>query len=286
MNKKEPVDEGAANEFANLVEIVRRLRAPDGCPWDREQTLETLRPFVLEEAYEVLEAIDRGDLDGLRGEVGDLIFEGVLLAQLAAERESFTVADSLRSVNEKLVRRHPHVFGRKHHPADSPTTPEEVLERWEALKAQERKASGDSRGALAGLPRTLPSLLRAWEIGTRVAAVGFDWEHAADVLPKVEEELSELQQAIAGDQGRERLEEELGDLLFSVANLARKLGLEPEAALRTANEKFARRFAELENRFRARGRALADESLESMEEEWKRIKDEERTRPRSSAADL
>jgi MazG family protein len=259
----------AAAAFDRLVRIVRTLRGPGGCPWDREQTLESLRQFVLEEAYEVVGAIDRGDTDGLRSEIGDLIFEGVLLAQICSEDGRFDVADALRAVADKLVRRHPHVFA----PADAPAlgTAAEVLEHWERLKDRERDAAGERRAILAGVPPALPALLRAFQIGSRVAAVGFDWSRAADVVTKIEEEVAELHRAI--DAGDRRLaEEEMGDLLFAVANLSRKLDIEPEAALRRANDKFTRRFGELEAGLEARGLSVHDATLEQMEEEWQRVK--------------
>ncbi|MBP1634618.1 MAG: Protein mazG [Acidobacteria bacterium] len=284
--------------FDRLVSLVARLRAPDGCPWDREQTLESLRAFVLEEAYEVLEAIDRGDRRALREEIGDFIFEGVLLAQLCAEAGDFTVADSLASIADKLVRRHPHVFGG----AERARTAEEVLGRWEEAKARERAAEtakdAPPKSVLGGVPRSLPALLRAYEMSTRAASVGFDWERASDVLDKIEEEVAELREAVegrwaeggttAGPEGGtglprrsspggewRRVEEEMGDLLFALANLARKLGVEPEAALRRADDKFARRFAAMERRMAARGQSLQEAGLARLEEEWGLIKDEE-----------
>ena len=282
--------DNAGSAFERLVEIVARLRAPDGCPWDREQTIETLRPFVLEETYEVLEAIDNGDLEALMEEIGDLIFEGVLLAQLCAEDQRFTVADSLRSIAGKLVRRHPHVFG-----DDSQVkSADEVLGKWEEAKRQERAAApdgGQPKTILGGVPRALPALLRAHEMSTRAAAVGFDWDRPADVLAKIEEEVAELREAVersgslvadpsAGDSGaaraaRQHVEEEMGDLLFALANLSRKLGVEPESALRRSDDKFAKRFTELERRFAARGESLRDAGLARMENEWAKIKGEE-----------
>ena len=265
----------AAEEFARLVELVRVLRSPEGCPWDRAQTLKTLRPFVLEETYEVLQALDHDDRAALCEELGDFIFEAVLLAQVCAERGEFTVADSLRSISDKLVRRHPHVFP----PADGaetcakPTTPGEVLEHWETLKARETSDSGKPRTTLGGVPATLPSLLRAHEIGMRAAAVGFDWERAVDVVAKIEEEVAELRETIeAGTAGRERAEEEMGDLLFAIANLSRKLGIEPESALRQADEKFTRRFSAMEAAIRASGRSLSACALQDMEDVWSRVK--------------
>ncbi|MBE3134426.1 MAG: nucleoside triphosphate pyrophosphohydrolase [Acidobacteria bacterium] len=263
----------AAREFHRLVEIVAALRAPGGCPWDREQTLDTLRPFVLEEAYEVLHAIEIGDLQALRSEIGDFIFEGVLLAQVAAELGHFTVADSLADITDKLIRRHPHVFGG----AEPAGTAGEVLGRWEEMKARERTGDQAQHTILSGIPRALPSLLRAYEMSSRASVVGFDWAAAADVVGKIEEEVAELRQAVEQDRlaGTGRAEEEMGDLLFALANLARKLGIEPEAALRRANDKFARRFDELERRFAARGVSLQQTDLQTMESEWGRIKNEE-----------
>jgi tetrapyrrole methylase family protein/MazG family protein/ATP diphosphatase len=260
-----PSDAGRA--FQELVDITRRLRGPDGCPWDREQTLESLRGFVLEETYEVLDAIDRGDHDALRGEIGDLLFEGVFLAQIEDDEGRFDVAASLRAIVEKLVRRHPHIFGG----TEGIRTPGQVLEQWEQIKARERKSAGERRSLLGGVPKAMPSLLRAHEIGTRVAAVGFDWARTTDVVDKIEEEVAELRHAVAGE-GRDRAEEEMGDLLFSIANLARKLGIEPESALRKANEKFSARFEALEREFERSGRSIHDASLDEMEAVWQQIK--------------
>jgi MazG family protein len=262
---------GAGREFQALVDIMATLRAPGGCPWDRDQTLESLRGFVLEETYEVLDAIDRRDHATLLGEIGDLLFEGVFLAQVEADEQRFTVADSLRAINAKLIRRHPHVFGADGRPLE---TPGQVVEQWEQIKAREQQDAGSPRALLAGVPKALPSLLRAHEIGTRVAAVGFDWEKTTDVVAKIEEEVAELRRAVA-DETPERAAEEMGDLLFSIAQLARKLGIEPESALRKANEKFSERFAALEAGLEARGRSLQEASLAEMEGEWKRIKKSE-----------
>jgi MazG family protein len=246
---------------------MRQLRGPGGCPWDREQTLESLRGFVLEETYEVLDAIDRADHAALVGEIGDLLFEGVFLAQIEADDGRFDVAASLRAVTAKLIRRHPHIFASK----SGVETPEQVVEQWEQIKAHEQKSAGERRSLLRGVPQALPSLLRAHEIGTRVAAVGFDWARTTDVVDKIEEEVAELRQAVSGE-GRERAEEEMGDLLFSIANLARKLGLEPESALRKANEKFSARFEALERRFEETGRSVHDATLEEMEDAWHQVK--------------
>ena len=245
-----------------------RLRGPDGCPWDREQTIQSLRGFVLEETYEVLDAIDRRDHEALRGEIGDLLFEGVFLAQIETDEDRFSIADSIRAISEKLIRRHPHIFATT---GSKIRTPGQVVEQWEQIKAREQKDAGQRRSLLRGVPPTLPSLLRAHEIGTRVAAVGFDWAKTTEVVDKIEEEVAELRGAI-GTERLERAEEEMGDLLFSIANLSRKLGIEPESALRKANAKFSARFETLEHAFEQQGRSVHGATLEEMEAQWQAIK--------------
>src|SRR3954471_11818858 len=258
----------AGAEFQKLVDIMARLRGANGCPWDREQTIQSLRGFVLEETYEALEAIDRGDHRALLGEIGDLLFEGVFLAQVEAGDGHFTVTDSLRAICEKLIRRHPHIF----EPAASQVrTAGQVVEQWEQIKAREQQDAGEPRSLLRGVPSSLPSLLRAHEIGMRVAAVGFDWARTLDVDAKIEEEVAELRRAISSE-GAERSEEEMGDLLFSIANLSRKLGIEPESALRRANAKFTARFEALEQAFEKQGRSVHDATLQEMESQWAKIK--------------
>ena len=258
----------AGSTFQQLVDIMARLRGPRGCPWDREQTLESLRAFLLEETHEVLDAIDRGDTAALRGEIGDLIFEGVFLAQVCADAGLFTVAESLDAINAKLIRRHPHIFDPGGRPLE---TPGEVHQQWEQIKAKEQSEAGERRSVLRGLARSLPALLRAYEIGTRVAAVGFDWAKTEDVVAKIEEEVAELRRAVARE-GAGRAEEEMGDLLFAIANLSRKLGIDPESALRKANEKFTARFAALEDHLHAQGRSVHDSTLDEMEAAWQAIK--------------
>jgi len=254
--------------FAGLVELMRLLRGPGGCPWDHAQTLDTLKPFVLEEAHEVIDAIERRDLKELRGEIGDLLFEGVFLAQVSADDGGFTITDALRDVHEKLVRRHPHVFA----DVTGVRTPDHVKGQWEQVKAAEREAAGKpARGVFDGIPKTLPALLASYEIGQRAAATGFDWQAATDVVDKIEEEVQELRETL-GDQDRGRTEEELGDLLFAVANLARKLKIEPEAALRAANRKFTRRFESMQQRLESHGLSLGEATLDQMEHEWQAVK--------------
>jgi MazG family protein len=270
--------ETAGARFDRLVDIMRALRAPDGCPWDREQTHLSLRPFVLEETYEVLDAIESGDPAILREELGDFLYEAVFLAQISEEGGDFAIADAIQSICDKLVRRHPHVFAR--HTADgAPVTAQQVIEKWETMKARERSAAGAStqkpaKTTLSGVPKTLPSLLRAYEISARAAAVGFDWARPADVIDKIEEEVAEVRREVeSGATGDlSRAEEEMGDLLFAIANLSRKLGIEPEAALRRANDKFTKRFDMMERGFLQRGKTFSDLSLAEMEEEWQRVK--------------
>jgi ATP diphosphatase len=257
----------AGEAFQALVDIMARLRGPGGCPWDREQTLESLRGFVLEETYEVLDAIDRGDHDDLRGEIGDLLFEGVFLAQIEQDDGRFTVADSLRHVTDKLVRRHPHVFER----TPGVETPGQVLQQWEQIKAREQEGQGQRASLLAGIPKSMPALARANEIGMRVAAVGFDWTRAEDVIVKIEEEVAELRDARTTEPP-ERVEEEMGDLLFTIASLARQLGVDPESALRKANEKFTTRFTALESVFADRNQPMREASLAEMEAVWQQVK--------------
>jgi tetrapyrrole methylase family protein / MazG family protein len=261
--------------FERLLEIMRTLRAPGGCPWDREQTHASLRPFVLEETYELLEAIDRGSAGALKEELGDFLFEAVFLAQISEESGDFAIGDVIDAISAKLVRRHPHVFARGD--GDAALTSHQVVENWEALKARERAAEPhhvSTKTTLSGVPKTLPALLRAYEISSRAAAVGFDWNTPGDVLDKIDEEVAEVRHEVeSGATGHlSRAEDEMGDLLFAIANLSRKLGVEPEAALRRATEKFAGRFEAMERRLAERGKPLAEATLDEMEAEWGRVK--------------
>ena len=269
----------AAAEFVRLVEIMATLRGPDGCPWDREQTIDTLKPFVLEETYEVLDAIDHHDHAALCEELGDFVFEAVFLAQLEDEAGHFTIADSLQHVADKLVRRHPHVFKRDEGEAALDSAGQ-VRKRWEEIKAQEKAAKGDAtrpKTLLSGISPVLPALLRAYHIGVRAASVGFDWAKTSDVVDKIQEEVDELREVVdaPGARDRDRAEEEMGDLLFSIVQLARQLGIEPETALRKANDKFTRRFTAMENTIRSSGKTFAGMELSEMETEWQRAKSEQ-----------
>ncbi len=270
-------DSPAGPRFERLVDIMRVLREPHGCPWDREQTQASLRPFVLEETYEVLEAIDHGSPADLKEELGDFLFEAVFLARISEEAGEFSIGDAIDAICEKLVRRHPHVFAAP----DGALTSGQVVERWETIKARERAADGKPatrpRTTLSGVPKTLPALLRAYEVSARTAAVGFDWQAAADVLDKIDEEVAELRHEVeSGATGhRSRAEDEMGDLLFAMANLSRKLGIEPESALRRATDKFTARFDAVESRVAASGRTLSETTLAEMEAEWQQVKAEE-----------
>ena len=257
----------AGARFQQLVEIMRILRSERGCAWDRQQTVQSLRPFVLGETYELLDALDREDYAELKGELGDFLFEAVFLAQICEEEGRFSIADSIQAISEKLIRRHPHVFD-----ADgrASLTPREVKERWEDIKKQERNDAGEpDKTLLSGIPRTMPSLLRSYEICTRVATVGFDWVKPEDVLDKIDEEVREVREAVAtlGADSPEA-EEEIGDLLFTISNLARKLGVEPEAALRLANDKFQKRFDDVERQVTNKGERMRDLTLAQLEAHW------------------
>jgi MazG family protein len=267
----------AGGRFERLLDIMRTLREPGGCPWDREQTHASLRPFVLEETYELLEAIESGSAADLKEELGDFLFEAVFLARISEEAGDFGIGDAIDAICDKLVRRHPHVFARSS--GEDALTSEQVVEKWETLKARERAAATRderrTKTTLSGVPKTLPALLRAYEIGARAAAVGFDWNTPGDVLAKIDEEVAEVRHEVeSGATGQlSRAEEEMGDLLFAIANLSRKLGVEPEAALRRATEKFSARFEAMERRLDERGRPLTEATLDEMEAEWGRVKE-------------
>lgn len=267
----------AGERFSRLVQVMRTLRSPHGCAWDREQTLSSLRPYVLEETYELLDALDRGDLDALKEELGDFLYEAVFLAQIAEEHGHFAIGDAVQSITDKLVRRHPHVFTPDGTPlaeAREHMTADQVVEKWEDLKAAERKTTAkEEKTILSGVPKTLPGLIRAYELSARAASVGFDWEKATDVLDKIDEEVAELREAATKPGADPRhVEEEMGDLFFALANLARKMGVEPEAALRRANNKFQDRFTALETGVKGEGKQMRDLTLVELEERWQGVK--------------
>jgi MazG family protein len=248
--------------FERLVAIMARLRAPGGCPWDREQNFDTIKPYLLEETYEVLDAIDRRDWPGLAEELGDLMLEAVFFAQMAAEEKKFCIDDSLDAVCEKLIRRHPHVFGDA-----AAKTADDVKRRWDEIKAGEKKSKGvEEKGRLESLPRNMPALVEAQQISSKAAAVGFDWENPEQVLEKLDEELHELAHARAS-AAQPEIEGEVGDLLFVLVNLARFLKVDPEQALRKTNAKFRKRFGYVEQRAK-----LPGASIQEMEALWQEAK--------------
>ncbi|MGH7307795.1 MAG: nucleoside triphosphate pyrophosphohydrolase [Candidatus Rokuibacteriota bacterium] len=253
--------------FNRLIEIMARLRAPGGCPWDREQTSTSLKPYLIEEAYEVLEALESTDRSHLVEELGDLLFQVIFHAQIAGELGEFTMADVLARLVDKMVSRHPHVFGDA-----SVTTAEEALSQWERLKRSEAGA-GQRRSVLDGVPRALPALLRAQRLQSKASRVGFDWPDAVAAWAKVEEEVRETTAALPD---RARFAEELGDLLFALVNVARLSGLDAEEVLGRASEKFRRRFADMERHLHARGTSVESVSTEELERSWEAVKAQER----------
>jgi MazG family protein len=262
--------ESPGSLFNRLVEIMGRLRAADGCPWDREQTRASLKPYLIEEAYEVLDALEASDPTHLEEELGDLLFQVIFHARLASELGEFTIAGVLARLIDKMVSRHPHVFGDA-----SVATPQEALTQWERLKRQEAATAGRDRSALDGVPRALPALLRAQRLQAKASRVGFDWPDPLAAWAKVEEEVRETA-AVLTDTGRDRLTDELGDLLFSLVNVARLAGLDAEDVLSRANEKFRRRFADMERDLYARGKSMDNISLSELERSWEAAKAQER----------
>jgi MazG family protein len=257
----------AGDKFQKLVEIMGRLRAPGGCPWDREQTFDTIKPYTLEETYEVLDAIDRRDWSGLAEELGDFLLQAVFYAQMASEDGKFTIADSLDAINEKLLRRHPHVFGE-----ESAETAGDVKRIWGEVKAAEKKEKGAHEETLLGpVPRALPALVEAQQIASRAAGVGFDWENPEQVIEKLHEELAEFDEA-RRNASQSELEDELGDMLFVIVNLARFVKVDPEQALRKANAKFRERFGFVERKLAERGRKLQESHIQEMEALWQEAK--------------
>jgi MazG family protein len=258
----------AGAQFKTLVEIMHRLRGPDGCPWDRKQSLDSLRAYLLEETYEVLDAIDRRNWADLAEELGDLMLQPVFQAELAAEDGHFTIADCIEHINQKLIRRHPHIFG-----DTEAATAEEVKVRWDEIKRREKAAKGETEAhrRLDGVVRAQPALAEAAQITSRAAAAGFDWPNVEGALEKLREELSELAAARTSRNASE-LEHELGDVLFTVVNIARFLKVDPEQALRNTNRRFRDRFGFIEKRLSERGAAMEDTSLEDLESLWQEAK--------------
>lgn len=263
----------SAERFNELIHIMERLRAPDGCPWDREQDYSTLRRYIIEEAYELIEAIESGASRAICEESGDLLLQVVFIACIAEELCDFNIADVISALCEKLVRRHPHVFGNV-----DVANSDEVLKNWEQIKIGERKVKNEDTSVLAGVPRGLPALLRASRMQERAGKVGFDWPQGdlKPVLAKVEEEIAELKEAITRDPRSKGVEEELGDALFALANLSRHLKINPEAAAHQACEKFRSRFRRVEEAAAETGRAWSDFTLKELDEYWISAKKKEK----------
>ncbi|HKO46021.1 MAG TPA: nucleoside triphosphate pyrophosphohydrolase [Pyrinomonadaceae bacterium] len=265
--------------FEDLVKLMERLRSPDGCPWDREQTYSTVAPMLLEEAYEAFEAVEEareGRPAELRDELGDLLFQIVFYAQIAKEQGHFVIDDVVEAIHTKMVRRHPHVFGDV-----SAEDSAAVLRNWEAMKQEERRAAGKTERAgslLDGVSSKAPALMEAHQLSTKAARVGFDWKNVNDIFDKLEEEIGELREAIQthavsnGEAEHTRVREELGDLLFAVTNIARRMQVEPEAALKLTNRKFRKRFGYIETKLTERGKALDQVRLDELEELWQEAK--------------
>lgn len=253
--------EETGEAFLEFVDVMRRLRAPDGCPWDRAQTLESLKTYVIEEAYEVLEAIDTGRPEAIREELGDLLLQVLFQAQILSEQGAFDIADVCRGTVKKLISRHPHVFGDE----ARARTADEVVDRWEGYKRKE------GRGVLAGVPNTLPALLMALRVSEKVRSVGFDWPDIQGAIDKLDEEVAELKAAIASGD-REAVRSEVGDVLFTVANLARIQSIDPEEALRGMLARFKARFQYIERRLADQGRQVAGTPLSTLDELWEEAK--------------
>jgi MazG family protein len=262
-----PPDSQAGQKFERLVQIMARLRAPGGCPWDREQTFDSIKPYLVEETYEVIDAIDSRDWRLLAEELGDLMLQSVFFAQMASEEDRFSIEDSLDAIVEKLIRRHPHVF------ADGDAkTPDEVKARWDEIKRGENREKGATdAGLLEKVPRVLPALMEAQQLTSRAASVGFDWENVDQVLLKLDEELKELAEA-RKEGSPEHVAQEMGDLLFVLVNLSRRLKVDAEQALRGTNTKFRRRFGYLERKLASQGRPLEDTPLAEMDRLWEEAK--------------
>ncbi|GAB6184083.1 nucleoside triphosphate pyrophosphohydrolase [Thermodesulfovibrio hydrogeniphilus] len=252
-----------SEKFKKLVEIMEKLRSENGCPWDRVQTHDSLKRYLLEETYELIEAIEKKDYKGMKEELGDLLLQIVFHSKIAKDEGKFDIDEVIDTISNKMISRHPHVFG----DADF-RTPEEVLNQWDDRKKEEGKLR---ESILEGIPLALPALLRAYKIQSRVAKVGFDWENVEGVIEKIQEEISELRDAVnSGD--KEKVEEELGDVLFSIVNLARFLKIDPETALRKTNRKFEERFKKLESIVKEQGKDLKDMTLSEMDEIWEKVK--------------
>ena len=261
---------GDKRSITTLIKIMVLLRDPEnGCPWDKQQTFSSIAPFTIEEAYEVYDAISKRDLNALKDELGDVLFQVIFHSQLAKEQSAFTFADVTQAIIEKMIRRHPHVFGESAH-----ITASEVDANWEKIKRHERATKNDTQ--LGYIASALPALSRALKLSKKAAQLGFDWQNINDIFAKIDEEITELKTEITPNPNQDRLEDELGDVLFCLVNLARHLSVDPEQALRRANTKFSQRFEAMAQAFIDQGQKLDDQSLEQMEQKWQLIKQQSR----------
>lgn len=252
------------NDFQKLLEIMSTLRSENGCPWDKEQTRESLKPFLIEETYEVLDALDEGDPEKIKEELGDLLFQIVFHCQIAKEKGEFDIDEVIKKIIDKMIARHPHVFGEEKF-----ETSEEVLKQWEERKREEGKLR---ESILEGIPKELPSLLRAQRLQARAARVGFDWKRVEDVIEKLEEELHEFKVALKNNKNQKEIEDELGDIFFVLVNISRFVGVNPEDALRKTISKFISRFRYIEMKAKDTGKSLSDMTLEEMDALWNEAK--------------
>ena len=259
--------EGNLKEIDELIDIMVRLRSENGCNWDKKQTYDTLREFIIEEAYEVVDAVESKNFEHMKEELGDLLFNIVFYAQIASEDEKFSIADVAKDISEKLIRRHPHVFN-----VPANLTPDEVLANWNKIKQQEKINNPKPESILDGIPKSLPSILRAEKLQKSAAKVGFDWANVEDVKNKLHEEIEELYREIESKSNQDKIEDELGDVLFSVINLSRFLKISPEVALNRANLKFTSRFQFIEKEAKAINKNLEDMTLEEMDQIWDKAK--------------
>ena len=279
-----------SDQFERVVAIMAQLRAPGGCPWDRKQTHESLKPYLMEETYEALDAIDRGDLAKLKEELGDVLLQVLFHSQIGTEQATFTIHDVLQQLGDKLVRRHPHVFGETD-TAEPPLDSDQVLHRWEDIKRAERKQAGKPESVLHDIPLALPALLRSYQTQVRAARTGFDWpdgpQGLAEIFAKIEEEIAELRDALSHAQTAEQptteMASELGDVLFSLVNLARRLKVNPEESLRQTTNRFTNRFHFIEQQARRNGQAMNDLSLAEMDAYWDEAKRQEALAPQETA---
>jgi tetrapyrrole methylase family protein/MazG family protein/ATP diphosphatase len=266
MAEKNDINEKAAKALTDVLDITRRLRAPDGCPWDREQTPDSIKKYIKEETYELIDAIDAKSPDDICEELGDLIFLLAFLSVLFEEKSLFTIADSMLNACRKMIRRHPHIFGDTRVEGTK-----DVVANWQKIKKKEAESKGKRHSVLGNLPKAMPALQRAYRLGERASRVGFDWEETSDIITKLEEEVNEIRKALQGNC-KESVEEEMGDILFTICNISRHIGINPEDALNISNKKFVSRFHKMEEQLEKAGTSPSEADSETMNRIWNEIK--------------